>query len=242
MKERRKQSGQKVSLASSAIISAIPTLINHYSCGAIGIGAKRAEITEEHILLEAKTVFFDAHTDALAGDDYHPYTPDPRRSTSLGPGIFLDPDEPYHNEHDLPSAAHGDSPFAARIERVERETLRSLDSRNPSTSGTHARRRSVDIHRILGLPFNHDQPSTTSVYPLPSRPSTGVRESLPAPYQHSPIPSPISSRRSSLVRPGRADTSGHTLEELRNVLINELEHHGDGPSRMYFFTVYIAPY
>ncbi|KDQ20201.1 hypothetical protein BOTBODRAFT_170202 [Botryobasidium botryosum FD-172 SS1] len=180
-----------------------------------GIGHKRAEITEERTLIEAKTVFFDAHSDLSTGDDHHTFISDPRRSTSLGPGILLDPeaDESYHSDHEPLPNSRRDSPFVARIERAEREARRK----------THARHRSGDAQHMLGQLPSYEPRSASSSRPSTSRPDTGMQPSSSS-MQFSPLPSPMSSRRSSLIFQHR-DNSGQTLEDLRNTLANELGQH-----------------
>jgi hypothetical protein len=152
-----------------------------------GIGPRRVEVTEEHELLNAHTVFF------RAGSAPHEH----RRATSLGPGVLLDygedsDHEDGHRAHDRPVGL--DDPMPTRPTRGRRLSEDNLQ-------------RSVVSHEAPTIPPNVPSPPysadpTYTTFGLPPCPMP-----LPSP---SPNTYELRSRRDAIAD----DSPDHTSVEV----------------------------
>lgn len=181
-----------------------------------GVGARRIEVTEQHKVFGASTVFFQAAS-----------SPSGRRTASVGPGL---PGRDYdHDAHDeihhpgeyssVPSPQHVPHPiglrspaFSARSASVDpRQLSSSISGRSISDSAVpqcdnHAPHHQDTVH----LP--------TPPYSPPLRPSSFTTDHRP-----SPAHSDSGSTSQSSGHPKPEDSPAQTLEDLRRALMNEIE-------------------
>ncbi|EIN06564.1 hypothetical protein PUNSTDRAFT_136415 [Punctularia strigosozonata HHB-11173 SS5] len=161
-----------------------------------GVGARRIEVTEEHKIFSASTVFFRAGSE--------PSTAASRRTMSLGPGVHaLHEDEYAVDDSDSDSELRGTS--------------------TPTRDSPHrrTRRRISADQSIFQSEFVSHQAENVSVPPTPpyspSTPTTVISEA-PTPFTLSPRNSVFHSQH--IASPARADENpGQVLEESRNALL-----------------------
>ncbi|KAG1824348.1 uncharacterized protein BJ212DRAFT_1319518 [Suillus subaureus] len=176
-----------------------------------GVGARRIEVTEQHKVFTASTVFFQAAS-----------SPSARRTASVGPGL---PDRDYDHDHtydelhhpgeysSVPSPQHAPHPngFPSPVFNTRSASMdpRQLSS---STSG-----RSFSDNTILQRDNTSHFPPTPPYSP-PLNSSSVIADRRPSPsHSHSGSISQSSSH------PKPEDSPAQTLEDLRRAFMNNIE-------------------
>lgn len=136
------------------------------TCPVSGIGARRAEVTEEHRIFQASTVYFQAKKFQT------------RRNASVGPGAACSDDEGVYDwqEQPAPSSAHWnqDGPTTGREPPSRDTSFLGLGHEN--------RRLSADSSFFQRVPVSHEDISTiaTPTYsPFATHPSSPSSERPP---------------------------------------------------------------
>lgn len=158
-----------------------------------GVGSRRIEVSEEHKIFTASTVFF------RAGEG-----PAIRRNASIGPGLAVHHDDDEVDERSRPPSRGG-------AETPTREDAHPPVSRgrDMTVRDRQARHASFDMSNFQRDFVSHEEGQAT----LPTPPYTPQAES-----PHFMRPG-SSSRSSHMLSPtSRGDDPAHTLEEFRNAL------------------------
>lgn len=182
-----------------------------------GVGARRIEVTEQHKVFTASTVFFQAAS-----------LPSARRTASVGPGLpdrNYDHDYAYHEVHlpgedtSVPSSQHAPHPNGLPSPVFYTRSA-SVDPRQPPSpiSG-----RSFSDNTVLQR--GSHAPLHLDTIPLPPTPpyspplnSSFITDNRPSPsHSHSDLLSQSSGH------PRPEDSPAQTLEDLRRAFMNNIE-------------------
>ncbi|KAG1854182.1 hypothetical protein DFJ58DRAFT_384275 [Suillus subalutaceus] len=183
-----------------------------------GVGARRIEVTEQHKVFTASTVFFQAAS-----------SPSARRTASVGPGL-PDRDYDYDHAHDevhhpgehgsVPSPQHAPHPnglpspvFYTRSASVDPRQLSS------STNGRSFSDNTI-LQRDSHIPHHQD---TIHLPPIPPYSPPLDSSSFIADYRPSPSHSHSGSISQSSGHPKPDDSPAQTLEDLRRAFMNNIE-------------------
>lgn len=183
-----------------------------------GVGARRIEVTEQHKVFTASTVFFQAAS-----------FPSTRRTASVGPGL---PDRDYDHEyaHDeahhpgeyssVPSPQHAPHPNGLPSP-VFYPRSASVDPRQLSSSmGGHSFSDNTVLQRDSHAPHHQD---TIHLPPTPPYSPPLNSSSFIADYRPSPSHSHSGSISQSSGQPKPEDSPAQTLEDLRRAFMNNIE-------------------
>jgi hypothetical protein len=184
-----------------------------------GIGARRIEVTEQHRVFHASTVYFCAGKTQA------------RRTASIGPGVTLSNEEfeehdwddplsytPRGNEEVIPADVHdnGGTSWTAQglLTLPTNYPYRPNRSPTPPPVQRNQRRVSVDSSNYQRLPLSHHEEYDAAPIP-PYSPQAAFS---PVPLA-SPPTIPIASSSSHLLNPeGSTTVAAQNLEEFRNSL------------------------
>lgn len=198
-----------------------------------GIGARRIEVTEQHRVFHASTVYF------CAGKTQS------RRTASIGPGVTLPNEEfeehdwddplsytPRGNEMVVPADAHDNGGTSWTAHGSQQYTLPTHYPYRPNRSPTpppvqrNQRRVSVDSPNYQRLPVSHHEEYDAA--PIPPYSPQAVFSPVPL---ASPPPIPSASSSCHLLNPdGSTIVAAQNLEEFRNSLHSSLSSFRQSPS------------
>ncbi|KZT21064.1 hypothetical protein NEOLEDRAFT_801051 [Neolentinus lepideus HHB14362 ss-1] len=167
-----------------------------------GVGARRIEITEEHKIFTASTVFFRAGTTPTSSS---------RRTLSVDPGLSL-----YHDDEAVTDTfRHDDSVHTPR--------------RSPDSGERVSRRVSLDYSHFQREPVSHHEDTHVATPPYTPRPTspavTEVHPPAPSPSSssHTHQISPTGSTLQVDMPVIRAEGHAYHLEDSRDRLRGQLE-------------------
>lgn len=163
----------------------------------IGIGARRIEVTEEHKIFTAKTVFFRAGST-------------PRRTSSVGPGINFDDDAGLDDWEIEPH--HPDTPR-------NREEVSTVEVSHNPTNNRPARHSSADSSYFQRSPVYHREElhlGQIPAYAFVTPPSTSHLEAPPQPLYSPRTPEDPAQTLEDFRNALRADLGTAELTEPRS--------------------------
>ena len=196
----------------------------------IGFGARRIEVTEEHEILTASTVFFRAgapntthHSSASSsGSHWNHHVPN-RRTASVGPGLILDTIEQDDHEHDHDSSSNDHDHDHDHINNDPSGSASNTANPRPTPQGAISRRMSMDHHNLQSSYVSHHVGPVGGLSASLANAGSAV-DNVPdaptPPYSPSPIMTHRHESSMSVLMSPR-------IEQVDEVEEHHDEHHGD---------------